>query len=60
MEEFRCIRGAVLDPDGLADKATYQRLLKGFQAEEAAGYRRRFLYGDERIERPAEKIPCGD
>jgi len=60
MEELWRIRGAVLDTDDLADQATYQRLLRGFRAEEEAGHRRRLLYGDERIERPTEIIPRGD
>ena len=60
MEELWRIRGAVLDTDDLADQATYQRLLRGFRAEEEAGHRRRLLYGDDRLQRPTEKLPPGD
>jgi len=60
MEDLWRIRGAVLDTDDLADQATYQRLLRGFRAEEEAGHRRRLLYGDDRLERPTEKIPRGE
>jgi hypothetical protein len=60
MEELRRNRGAVLDTDDLADQATYQRLLRGFRAEEEAGHRRRLLYGDDRLERPADKLPRDD
>jgi len=60
MEELWRIRGTVLDTDDLADQAAYQRLLRGFRAEEEAGHRRRLLYGDDRLERPAEKLPRAD
>ena len=60
MEELWRIRGTVLDTDDLADQAAYQRLLRGFRAEEEAGHRRRLLYGDDRFARPAEKSPRGD
>lgn len=60
MEDLWRIQRAVLDPDDLADQATYQRLLRGFRAEEEAGHRRRLLYGDQRIDRPAEADPRDD
>lgn len=59
MEDLWRIRSAVLDLDDLADEATYQRLLKGFRREEEEGHRRRLLFGDDHLERDAEKIPRG-
>lgn len=56
MEDLWRLRGAVLDRDELADQATYQRLLKGFRAEEEEKHRRRLLFGDDHI----EPIPRGE
>jgi hypothetical protein len=60
MEDLWRLRGAVLDRDELADQATYQRLLRGFRAEEEEAHRRRLLYGDDRIDPVREKGPRVD
>lgn len=60
MEELWRIRGAVLDTDELADQATYQRLLRGFRAEEEKAHRRRLLYGEEPPAEEHQEIPRGD
>jgi hypothetical protein len=59
MEDLWRLRGAVLDRDELADQATYQRLLKGFRAEEEEAHRRRLLFGDDRID-PVREQPSRD
>jgi len=60
MEDLWRIRGAVIDTDDLADQATYQRLLRGFRAEEEHGHRSRLLYGEEPPVGDRQKIPRGD
>jgi len=60
MEDLWRIRGAVLDTDELADQATYQRLLRGFRAEEESGHRRRLLFGEEPPVEERQEIPRGD
>jgi len=60
MEELWRIRGAVIDTDELADQATYQRLLRGFRAEEANDHQRRLLYGEDSPGSDQQEIPRGD
>ena len=55
MENFQRTRHATSETDERAKQVAHQRLIKGFRRDEEEFNRSHLLYGDDHIERDADK-----